>query len=278
MVDLSEIIHGENEKNKEDFRQYSHDENEIAQRVRRTYYEMHTKQTVEFVHLQHQKWLQFDHAQLTVFEAMDILNGIVDESDPDTDLPNIVHAFQTAERIREKHPDKPWFQLTGLIHDLGKLMAFYDEPHWAVCGDTFPVGCQHHPTIVFGLESFAQNPDCSNEVYQSKYGIYSPNCGIDNLLMSWGHDEYLYQVLVHNNTTLPDEALKIIRYHSFYPWHDANAYEYFMCKEDKTTLDWVREFNKFDLYSKSDETPDIDALKEYYQQLIDIYCPGILKF
>ena len=30
----------------------------------------------------------------------DMLNNLVDESDPDLDLPNIVHAFQTAERIR----------------------------------------------------------------------------------------------------------------------------------------------------------------------------------
>ena len=29
-----------------------------------------------------------------------MLNNLVDESDPDLDLPNIVHAFQTAERIR----------------------------------------------------------------------------------------------------------------------------------------------------------------------------------
>ena len=30
----------------------------------------------------------------------DMLNNLIDESDPDLDLPNIVHAFQTAERIR----------------------------------------------------------------------------------------------------------------------------------------------------------------------------------
>ena len=43
-------------------------------------------------------------------------------------IPNSVHAFQTAERIREVHPDKPWFHLTGLIHDLGKMMAVWGEP------------------------------------------------------------------------------------------------------------------------------------------------------
>ena len=54
-------------------------------------------------------------------EALEMLNELVDESDPDIDMPNIVHAFQTAERIREDHPDQDWFHLTGLIHDLGKV-------------------------------------------------------------------------------------------------------------------------------------------------------------
>ena len=31
--------------------------------------------------------------------------------------------------------------------------------------------------------------------YNTKLGIYEENCGLDNVLMSWGHDEYLYQVM-----------------------------------------------------------------------------------
>ena len=68
-----------------------------------------------------EKWLKFDHVEATIMEALEKLNDLVDESDPDIDLPNIVHAFQTAEQIRKDHPDKEWFQLTGLIHDLGKV-------------------------------------------------------------------------------------------------------------------------------------------------------------
>jgi hypothetical protein len=30
--------------------------------------------------------------------------------------------------LREEHPDEDWFQLVGLIHDMGKIMAFYGEP------------------------------------------------------------------------------------------------------------------------------------------------------
>jgi len=68
-----------------------------------------------------QNWLQFNKLKMTVKEALMKLNDLVDESDPDIDLPNIIHAFQTAESIREKHPDLDWFHLTGLIHDLGKV-------------------------------------------------------------------------------------------------------------------------------------------------------------
>lgn len=67
------------------------------------------------------EWLQFNKFKMSVKDALIKLNDLVDESDPDTSLPNIIHAFQTAESIREKHPDLDWFHLTGLIHDLGKV-------------------------------------------------------------------------------------------------------------------------------------------------------------
>lgn len=79
-------------------------------------------------------------------------------------------------------------------------------------------------------------------VFSTKYGMYEPRCGIDNLLMSWGHDEYLYRVLVHNNCKLPDEALAMIRYHSFYPWHAGGDYMHFCTSKDMETLKWIVEF------------------------------------
>ena len=36
--------------------------------------------------------------------------------------------------------------------------------------------------------------------------------------------------------------------------------------------------SQFDLYSKSDELPDMEALKPYYQSLCDKFCPGVLKW
>lgn len=106
---------------------------------------------------------------MTILEAVHLLDELVDESDPDTDLPNSVHAFQTAERIRADHPDEDWFHLTGLLHDLGKVMAMWGEPQYFVVGDTFPLGCKFSEHIVFP-ETFKNNPDTNIPEY--RYAVY----------------------------------------------------------------------------------------------------------
>ena len=129
LLDGSEILRPEAatiQDSEHQFRIYDENADDpIQARVRKTYYDMHSNQTVDFVRRKHQKWLKFNHVEATIMEALEMLNDLVDESDPDIDLPNIIHAFQTAEQIREKHPDKEWFQLTGLIHDLGKVPTLY---------------------------------------------------------------------------------------------------------------------------------------------------------
>jgi len=261
------------------YRDYTVDDTDpIRERVRKTYLEMHTNQTVEFVKGRLAHWTKFDKFKANIMTALDKLNDLVDESDPDVNIPNIVHAFQTAERIRKEHPDKPWFHLTGLIHDLGKVMAFYGEPQWAVVGDTFPVGCKHQNSIVYRDTSFVSNPDTYDSRYNTENGIYQPGCGLSKIMMSWGHDEYLYRVLKHNNTTLPDVALNMIRFHSFYPWHSGKDYMHLCDNTDLEMMPWVLEFNKYDLYTKGTELPDIETLKPYYQSLIDKYIPGDLEW
>lgn len=250
----------------------------VADHVIHTYDLMHTNQTLDFVKGRMEYWGRFDHAELTVMDALEKLNGFVDESDPDTDLPNSFHGFQTAEGIRKNHPDKEWLQVTGLVHDIGKLMALWGEPQWCVVGDTFPVGCRPDPSIVFGVESFSKNPDMKNPKLNTRLGIYEENCGLDNVYMSWGHDEYLYRVLLANKHSLPEEALYMIRFHSFYPWHTGDAYTYLTNNKDKEMLHWVREFNQFDLYTKAPDMPDIDSLHDYYEGLVKKYIPGKLKW
>lgn len=248
------------------------------QHVINTYDLMHTNQTLEFVKGRMEYWGKLDHGYLTIMEALEKLNDLVDESDPDIDLPNSFHAYQTAEGIRKNHPDNEWLQVAGLIHDVGKLMALWGEAQWATVGDTFPVGCRPDPSIVFGVESFWKNPDLSNPKLNTRLGIYEENCGLDKVYMSWGHDEYLYRVLLANTQSLPEEALYIIRFHSFYPWHTSGAYTYLTNNKDEGMLKWIREFNQFDLYTKAPEMPDVDSLNHYYEGLLRKYVPGKLRW
>lgn len=266
---------GRTKKTREQFRNY--DENLQTDVVKKTYREMHEKQTVDFVRKMREKWCQFNHAEMTMMEAIMLLDNLIDESDPDTDLPNSVHAFQTAERMRRRYPDKDWMHLVGLIHDVGKVMALWGEPQWCVVGDTFPVGCKHQEQCVF-YDYFENNPDANNAMYNTRNGIYKQNCGLSNVMMSWGHDEYLYQMLKHNKTTISNDALYVIRFHSFYPFHGSDAY-FNLCNEyDRKMQAKLIEFSTFDLYSKAEEVPDIKGLKPYYQSLIDKYIPGVLKW
>ena len=108
--------------------------------------------------------------------------------------------------------------------------------------------------------------------YNTKYGIYDKNCGLSNVLVSFGHDEYLYQVLRQNKVTLPQEALYIIRFHSLYPHHKHNAYHHLLDMKDLEYFHWLKLFNKYDLYTKSENNLyNIDQLKSYYQNLINKY-------
>lgn len=215
---------------------------------------------------------------MSVWEAMELLNTLVDESDPDVrpHLSQIEHLLQTAEAIRRD--GKPeWMQVTGLVHDLGKLLLIFgSQGQWDVVGDTFVVGCEFSDKCIYP-ETFGENPDANHPVYSTKYGIYEPNCGLDNVMLSWGHDEYLYHVL-KDQCTLPAEGLAMIRYHSFYPWHREGAYEHLCNENDKTLLAAVKAFNPYDLYSKSDERVTAEQLRPYYEGLIAKYFPPILEW
>ena len=260
---------GEPAKAKEEYRNY---DNPCRDTVREFYRLNHTYQTYDFVQEKKKEFLQFNRKEISVWNAMEFLNTLVDDSDPDIDLDQLQHLLQTAEAIRaDGHPD--WFVLTGFVHDMGKVLCLFGEPQWAVVGDTFPVGCQFSGKIVYP-EFFALNPDAQDERFNTKYGIYQPNCGLDNVSLSWGHDEYLYQIM---KDYLPEPALYMIRYHSFYAQHREHAYEHLMNAHDKEMFEWVKKFNPYDLYSKSPKPPVIAELKPYYEDLIAKYLPTTIR-
>nr|XP_020737663.1 inositol oxygenase isoform X2 [Odocoileus virginianus texanus] len=239
-------------RDKDSFRNYT--SGPLLDRVFATYKLMHTWQTVDFVRRKHAQFGGFSYKRMTVMEAVDMLDGLVDESDPDVDFPNSFHAFQTAEGIRKAHPDKDWFHLVGLLHDLGKVLALAGEPQWAVVGDTFPVGCRPQASVVFRDCTFQDNPDLQDPLYSTELGMYQPHCGLENVLMSWGHDEYMYRMMKFNKFAWGAGRLGGL--------HGPPS----LCR------------SKFDLYTKSSSLPDVAALRPYYQALVDKYCPGALRW
>ena len=252
-------------KTEEEFRNYKADANPT---VTEFYRQNHKHQTLEFVLNKKNEYCGLTRGTKSIWEMAEYLNQLVDDSDPDTDLTQIEHLLQTAEAIRKDgHPR--WFVLTGLVHDLGKVLCLYGEPQWAVVGDTFPVGCAWSEQIVFP-EFFDANPNKDVPEYQSKYGIYRPNCGLDKVHLSWGHDEYIFQA---TRNYLPEPAQYMLRYHSFYPAHRHNAYTHLMNDHDTAMFDWVHKFNPYDLYSKGRERPNLKEIMPYYQDLVAEFFP-----
>jgi len=257
-------------KSTEEYRNYD----EPARDTVKEFYRLnHTYQTYDFVMEKEKEFLSFNRKEMSVWDAFNFLNQLVDDSDPDTDLDQFQHLLQTSEAIRaDGHPD--WMVLVGLMHDMGKVLCLFGEPQWAVVGDTFPVGCAHSDKIVFP-EFFVHNPDHSNPQYNTKLGVYKEGCGLRNVHMSWGHDEYVYQML---KDSLPESGLYMLRYHSFYSWHREGAYEYLLDDHDRDMLKWVKLFNPYDLYSKNPTPPVWSELKSYYEDLVGKYLPEKLRF
>jgi inositol oxygenase len=257
-------------KSKEEFRVY---DATATPGVAEFYRLNHENQTLDYVLEKEKTYFSLQKGQKTVWEAAEFLNTLVDDSDPDTDLTQIEHLLQTSEAIRaDGHPR--WMVLTGFIHDLGKCLCLYGEPQWGVVGDTFPVGCAWSPDIVFP-EYFAENPDRNRPELQTKYGIYEPNCGLENVHMSFGHDGYIAEVM---KPYLRDESLYMLRFHSFYPWHRHGAYDYLANDKDRSMLEWVLKFNQYDLYSKGHTKPDMKELKPYYDDLFAEFLPPTLAW
>jgi inositol oxygenase len=257
-------------KDEGDFRQY---DAAAVPGVAQFYRNNHEQMTLDYVRGKEAEYFGLTRGEKSVWEAAEFLNALVDESDPDTDLSQTDHLLQTSEAMRRDGLPR-WMALTGFLHDLGKCLCLWGEPQWGVVGDTFPVGCAWSEHIVFH-EYFAGNPDRHVPEYQTKYGIYEPNCGLENVHMSFGHDGYIAEVM---KPYLPDEALYMLRFHSFYPWHQHGAYDHLCNDKDRAMLEWVLKFNKYDLYSKGHAKPDLAELKPYYDDLFAEFLPAKLAW
>jgi inositol oxygenase len=249
---------------------------DVNNSVAQFYKENHEKQTLKYVNEMFEKYSIHNTKKYDVIDLLYELSEIEDQSDPDLSLPQIYHAIQTADGLKEKYPENKQIQITGLIHDLGKVLTleeFGGLPQWSVVGDIFPIGCKFSNKIVYP-EFFDNNPD-----NYSLFGIYKPNCGIRNLKMSFGHDWFLYDVLRDNNV-LDNDYRNIIRFHSFYSFHKEDEYKYLSDVYDRDILQpLLCDFSQADLYTKDDTNKfDIDDKMTYYGEIVSEYIGKPLKF
>ena len=151
-------------------------------------------QTFDFVRAKRAEFLRFDRRKMTPWEALDFLNTLVDDSDPDIELSQIEHLLQTAEAIRaDGHPRL--------------VRPHRPDPRprqGAVPVRRAAVGRRrrHVSRRLRVLRRRSSSPSSSPTTptarcreYQTGCGIYEEGCGLDNVLMSWGHDEYMYHVV-----------------------------------------------------------------------------------
>jgi inositol oxygenase len=269
-----------------------------ARRVHSHYEQMRRHQCMAFAERMEATWFAPARARvsMSIMEAFSLLGSYVDASDPDTSLPNFIHMLMAAEAARKAcKPD--WFVLTALIHDLGKVVGMLgreedgqngrasDGAQWAIGGDTWVLGCAMPDGAMVLPHLNDLNPDRHHPVYSTPLGVYKEGQGVMSLTYAFGHDEFLFRVLKANpQVTLPEEAFAIVRLHSCYPLHTGGtgesgpAYRALLAPGDDALLSAVVEFNSFDLYTKSDEQPDVDKVWPYYQSLIDRYIPGKLEW
>jgi inositol oxygenase len=252
--------------------------NDAQDRVVGHYTRQHRFQTLAYVDGEIQRLKRLATTapmKMTIMEAVDSFN-FFDESDPDFDKNNVHHLYQTGECCRRAFPDLDWMHLVGFLHDLGKSpMQHRGTPEWSIGGDTYPLGCKVSPHVVYSNSTTF--PDETQNA--SECGPYPPGCGFRNVTMSYGHDEYMYRVLAsHPECTIPEAGLYVIRFHSFYSWHQHKAYGHLADEFDFKILGLIQAFQQTDLYSKLDDMPSVKDLRPYYASLVEKYCPGKLEF
>ena len=285
-----------------EFRKYTQSD----EKIQNTYAQMLQFQTEKYASNMKRMYLEPPFVNSSIMRMMNLLDDIKDESDPDTSTSQLTHSYQTAERLshsityphnhkslqtlfsptewnsiptnyRSKYPDtifklvidKDWLPLIGFIHDLGKILVLPELgqlPQWSVVGDTFPIGAPLD--INYPYSHICHNMDLSKN-------IYNDSCGFDSMLFSWGHDEYMAQVLERNYTKLPPEAVYLIRYHSFYSWHSprngSRGYTRYASEHDWNMLPLLKLFSQSDLYSKKDFKISIPECEKKYKKLITDY-------
>ncbi|HVN85901.1 MAG TPA: inositol oxygenase family protein [Candidatus Binatia bacterium] len=236
------------------------------------YLRNHRDQTMAKVRELRDKYAARRLGKATVWDRLMALRDINDESDADLEgMSQLGHALQTANSLADAGLGEDWI-VTGLVHDLGKILIQHGEAQEFVVGDIFPVGCAYSPNII-RHDFLKQNPDWTNPDYQTRNGIYEEGCGLDAVVFSYGHDEYMYQIMKDH---LPADFAWAIRYHSFQSI--AGDYLHLFNAEDRRRREsYMKSFAVHDLYTKNPHVA-LEARLPEYEALIKRRFPDPIEW
>ncbi|RZC02659.1 Inositol oxygenase 2, partial [Glycine soja] len=96
--------------------------------VEELYQRQHMNQTYNFAKKMREEYGKLNKVKMSIWECCEMLDKIVDVSDPDLEESQIQHALQTAETVR-----KDYFGKALLLPSFGGL------PQWAVVGESCPL-------------------------------------------------------------------------------------------------------------------------------------------
>ncbi|MBP9680805.1 MAG: hypothetical protein KBD76_05335 [Bacteriovorax sp.] len=205
-------------------------------------YESHLSQNpddVNNLNLKYKNHVFF--GEKTIYECLEMLALVVDPSDTELFTTNqLIHSLQVAEMMEKDGLSNEWI-IIGLVHDLGKILLLTNE--------------------------LAENVVGPN-IYLSKK---NEQPGLDNLILSWNHDEYIYMKIGH---LFRSEMSNLLRYHSL---RYENCLELMSAENIKWVNDYLLKFRYYDLTSKSVYYYPKKSLKDY-RDLIDAYFPSAVVF
>lgn len=199
-------------------------------------------QTKEEVDTLKRKYENYVFGEFYIWDLVKSLSSCIDPLDERLGVGSqAIHALQVAEYMEEDGITDPDMLVLGIIHDLAKVLLLPHEPPENVCYNT------------------------------SIIGEYEDGIGLDNCVLTWCQDEFLYSRMKDH---VPDHIAWLIRYHGI----DSNKCKRYMDKRDKEyTEQYLRDFKRYDGMSKSFYKIPKKSINDY-QNLIESYFPNPIPF
>lgn len=244
---------------------------------------MRKYQTSAFVKTQNKKYGDLQHATLSVPEACKWVMELTGETECAKSWV-VKYMLATANAVKDDgHPD--WLQLAVFLRALGMLFLCWTDDEnavlrsisaqeWMTKNSTWVVGSAIPSSI-----EFPELNELNEEHCTAKGCVADEHCGLEHVALPWTPDEYLHRVLSRNKTTLPAEALDVVRFWSFKTWHQQNHYDELCAPQDMDTKEWISSLAK--VAAVSDTAVGkvcVDEALPYYFELATKYLPDTLQW